>query len=139
MTITSVRRGFAAMPPERRRAIASAGGKASQASGRANHFTPDTASDAGQLGGAALVATYGEGYMQEIGRRGGKKSGAARKPGAKPARLDAEGTAEPLTILTGRIHGPPSGEGTCFPGPGEFHIDTETGKRTALTERGSGS
>jgi general stress protein YciG len=76
------RRGFAAMPPERRRAIASAGGKASQASGRAHHFTPDTASDAGQLGGAALVASRGDGYMAEIGRRGGKKragNAAARK------------------------------------------------------------
>lgn len=46
-------RGFAAMPPEKQRAIASQGGRAAHASGNAHQFTPEEASAAGRKGGAA--------------------------------------------------------------------------------------
>jgi general stress protein YciG len=44
-------RGFASMSPELRREIASLGGKAAWASGRANRWTPETARIAGRKGG----------------------------------------------------------------------------------------
>jgi hypothetical protein len=45
-------RGFAAMTPERRRFVASLGGRASQAQGTAYHWTRDEAKIAGAKGGA---------------------------------------------------------------------------------------
>lgn len=58
------------MDPETRRAIASKGGKAAHAVGRAHEFTRDEARMAGRLGGA-LVSKDRE-HMAEIGRRGGR-------------------------------------------------------------------
>jgi general stress protein YciG len=43
--------GFAAISPERQREIASKGGKAAQALGRAHRFTAETAREAGRKGG----------------------------------------------------------------------------------------
>ncbi len=45
------RQGFASMSPEKRREIASKGGKAAHQSGHAHEFTPEEARDAGQRGG----------------------------------------------------------------------------------------
>ena len=55
---TKSRRGFAAMSPETQRRIASAGGKASHASGRGHRFSADEARDAGRKGG--LVSRRGK-------------------------------------------------------------------------------
>ena len=44
-------RGFAAMSPETQRRIASAGGKASHASGRGHRFSAEEAREAGRKGG----------------------------------------------------------------------------------------
>jgi hypothetical protein len=46
-------RGFAGMDPEKRRAICSAGGKASHAKGVGHEWTSDEARIAGKLGGMA--------------------------------------------------------------------------------------
>lgn len=46
-------KGLASMSPEKRREIASAGGKAAWANGKANKFTPDSAAAAGRKGGAS--------------------------------------------------------------------------------------
>jgi hypothetical protein len=56
----------------------------------------------------------------------------------RPARFDADRKAKALTILTGRVRSSSSsGFGTTnWPGPGEFHIDLETGKRTDLKSGG---
>lgn len=43
--------GFASQPPEKRREIASKGGKRSQESGKAHKWTPEEASEAGKKGG----------------------------------------------------------------------------------------
>ncbi len=46
-------RGFASMDPERQREIASRGGRAAHASGRAHEFSPEEAREAGRKGGRA--------------------------------------------------------------------------------------
>lgn len=46
-------RGFAGMDPERRREIASKGGKAAHEKGTAHEFTPEEAREAGRKGGQA--------------------------------------------------------------------------------------
>ena len=45
-------RGLAAMSPERRKEIASKGGRTSQARGTAHQWTPEEASEAGKKGSA---------------------------------------------------------------------------------------
>jgi general stress protein YciG len=47
------RRGFAAMPIERRREIATTGGRAAQAKGTAHRWNAETAVTAGKRGAAA--------------------------------------------------------------------------------------
>ena len=47
------RRGFASMDQEKQRSIASKGGKAAHAKGRAHEWTPEEAREAGRKGGAA--------------------------------------------------------------------------------------
>ena len=49
---TTRARGLAAMSPERRREIASKGGRTSQARGTAHQWTPEEASQAGKKGSA---------------------------------------------------------------------------------------
>ena len=49
------RQGFASMTPEKRREIASMGGKAAHASGNAHKWTPETAAVAGSIGGRAAA------------------------------------------------------------------------------------
>lgn len=63
------KRGFAAMSEEKRKAIASAGGKAAHAKGVAHEFTPESAAEAGRKGGTVVSANRG--HMVEIGRKGG--------------------------------------------------------------------
>ena len=46
-------RGFASMDPEKQRRIASKGGKAAHAKGRAHEWTVEEASEAGRKGGSA--------------------------------------------------------------------------------------
>ncbi len=62
-------KGFAVMPKERQREIASAGGRAAQAKGAAHRFTPEEAKAAGQIGGRSV--SENREHMSEIGRRGG--------------------------------------------------------------------
>jgi general stress protein YciG len=71
--------GFAAMDPEKRRAISAKGGKTAHALGRAHKFTKEEARIAGRLGGE-LVSQDRE-HMAEIGRRGG----SARRREDEPA------------------------------------------------------
>lgn len=50
---TTSKRGFASMDPQRQREIASLGGKAAHASGKAHEFTSAEAREAGRKGGRA--------------------------------------------------------------------------------------
>jgi general stress protein YciG len=73
-TKPKTRRGFACMTKEAQAAIASKGGKAAHAKGRAHIFTSDEAREAGRKGGYATFAKYGNGHLSRIGVAGGKKA-----------------------------------------------------------------
>jgi general stress protein YciG len=68
-------RGFAAMSAELQRQIASKGGKAAHAHGRAHEFTAEEARAAGRKGGESI--SKDRQYMADIGRRGGLARGRA--------------------------------------------------------------
>ena len=83
-----MKRGFARLTPEERKALASKGGKVAHESGTAHEFTSEAGRVAGQAGGRAVsqdrehmrrIGTLGGQkisedwkHMQEIGRKGGK-------------------------------------------------------------------
>jgi len=67
------KRGFASMPKEKQKAIASQGGKEAHRKGRAHEFTPDEARNAGRKGG--LAVSQNREHMSAIGREGGKSRG----------------------------------------------------------------
>lgn len=56
MTQPKQKRGFAVMDPEKRREIASRGGRRAHAEGRAHQFTKEEAAIAGAKGGRAAAA-----------------------------------------------------------------------------------
>ena len=62
-------RGFAVMSPEKRREIASMGGKAAQKNGNCHRFDSVEASAAGRIGGLKISAN--KAHMAAIGRKGG--------------------------------------------------------------------
>ena len=62
-------RGFAAMDPEQRRAIASLGGQAAHDRGQTHKFTSAEARQAGKKGG--WVVSQDRKRMARIGRKGG--------------------------------------------------------------------
>jgi len=62
--------GFAALSADKQRAIASKGGKAAHAHGRAHEFTKDEARVAGRKGGETV--SRDRDHMAAIGRMGGK-------------------------------------------------------------------
>lgn len=67
------KQGFASMSPDKQRAIASQGGKASHAAGRAHIFTTEELRAAGKKGGATVARDRA--HMAEIGRLGGLARG----------------------------------------------------------------
>jgi len=62
-------RGFAAMVPEKQRALASRGGKRAHLLGVGHEWTLEEARAAARLGG--LAVSLNREHMAEIGRRGG--------------------------------------------------------------------
>src|SRR5262245_213371 len=84
------KRGFAAMSPEKQRAIASKGGQAAHQKGTAHEFTPEEARHAGRLGGR----TVGENraHMAAIGRKGGQRAASgSRRSQSSHNNEDTEG------------------------------------------------
>jgi general stress protein YciG len=81
-------RGFASMDLGKQREIASKGGKAAHAQGRAHEFTSDEAREAGRKGGEAV--SRDRGHMAAIGRAGGKARGRNRAVPAAPSAPRAE-------------------------------------------------
>jgi general stress protein YciG len=65
------------MDPDKQREIASKGGRAAHAQGRAHEFTAEEARVAGRKGGVAVSADRE--HMAAIGRLGGQKRGERRK------------------------------------------------------------
>jgi|HubBroStandDraft_5_1064220.scaffolds.fasta_scaffold876121_1 general stress protein YciG len=87
-------RGFASMDHGKQREIASKGGKAAHAQGRAHEFTPDEARVAGRKGGEAV--SRDRAHMAAIGRAGGQARGRNRaqsSTGLSPVGVDAEAVA----------------------------------------------
>jgi uncharacterized protein len=72
------KRGFASMDPARVKEIASQGGKAAHAQGRAHEWTQDAARQAGRKGGTIVSADRE--HMAAIGRKGGQAKVARRAP-----------------------------------------------------------
>lgn len=66
----NARKGFASMSMEKKRAIASAGGKAAHKNGNAHKFDSAKASEAGRKGGQ--VVSQNREHMAMIGKRGGE-------------------------------------------------------------------
>jgi general stress protein YciG len=66
-------RGFASMDADKQREIASKGGKAAHAQGRAHEFSSDEARSAGRKGGE--VVSKDRKHMADIGREGGMARG----------------------------------------------------------------
>ena len=77
-------RGFAGMTQEKRREIASKGGRAAHLKGTAHEFTADEAREAGRKGG--YTVSRDSDHMADIGRDGGKQSkgGGRRRGGSSP-------------------------------------------------------
>ena len=69
-------KGFSGMSRERQREIASEGGKAAHAQGRAHEFTSDEAREAGKKGGKKI--SRDREHMAAIGRAGGIARGRKR-------------------------------------------------------------
>ena len=84
-------RGFASMDLERQREIASKGGKAAHAQGRAHEFTADEARAAGRKGGE--VVSRDRSHMAAIGRAGGQARGRNRAS-TRPPQADESTAAE---------------------------------------------
>src|SRR5712692_3348562 len=81
------KRGFGSMDINKRREIASKGGKAAHAKGSAHRFTPEEAREAGRKGGQAAhqKGTAHEFTPEEAsfaGRKGGRAAGH-KEPGAE--------------------------------------------------------
>jgi general stress protein YciG len=66
--MSTAQRGFASMAPEKRKAIASLGGKAAHAQGKAHRWTVDEAQAAGRKGGSARAAKRGRDDAQTTGQ-----------------------------------------------------------------------
>lgn len=62
-------KGFAAMTEEQKKSIASAGGRAAHAKGKAYRFNSETAKQAGRKGG--LSVSKNKDHMSNIGQKGG--------------------------------------------------------------------
>jgi general stress protein YciG len=79
-------RGFASMDAEKQREIASRGGRAAHATGRAHQFSADEAREAGKKGGEKV--SRDRHHMAEIGRLGGIARG--RRLSEPPAVMEAK-------------------------------------------------
>jgi general stress protein YciG len=86
------KRGFASMDPQKRREIASKGGRAAHAQGSAHEFTAEEARVAGRKGGEAAHARGTPEEAREAGRKGGQ---------ARSARGAARTTPEPANQENG--------------------------------------
>lgn len=93
------KRGFASMDPEKRRVIASMGGKKAHALGVAHTFTSEEAKAAGMKGGMKI--SENRAHMEKIGRRGGTSRGAMIRARHKESLAAKSGQAynpaEPVT------------------------------------------
>lgn len=84
------------MDPDKKRQIASKGGKAAHEKGTAHEFTPDEARAAGRKGGESV--SRNRDHMAQIGRRGGEAVSRDREHMAQIGRKGGE------TVSRDRAH-----------------------------------
>jgi general stress protein YciG len=89
-------RGFASMDLAKQREIASKGGKAAHAQGRAHEFTADEARAAGRKGGE--VVSRDRAHMAAIGRAGGQARGRNRSTNPPPPTAMAASAMDGATL-----------------------------------------
>ncbi len=82
------KRGFASMDPQRKREIASQGGRAAHEKGTAHEFSPEEARAAGRKGGE--VVSRNREHMASIGRKGGEAVSRDREHMAMIGRKGGE-------------------------------------------------
>ena len=82
------KRGFASMDPQRKREIASKGGRAAHEKGTAHEFSPEEARHAGRKGGE--VVSRKRDHMASIGRKGGEAVSRDREHMAMIGRKGGE-------------------------------------------------
>jgi|SRR5687768_2075388 general stress protein YciG len=85
------RRGFASMDEEKKRRIASQGGRAAHEKGTAHEFSPDEAREAGRKGGQAV--SKDREHMARIGRKGGEAVSKDREHMARIGRKGGENSS----------------------------------------------
>jgi general stress protein YciG len=85
---SSSKRGFAGMPEEKQREIASQGGHAAHEKGTAHEFDSEEASSAGQKGGKAV--SQDREHMADIGRKGGESRQSANDQGGESSQSTAD-------------------------------------------------
>jgi general stress protein YciG len=89
--MSTSKRGFASMDPERRRAIASKGGRSVPKEARGFSKNPGLAAEAGRKGGVSVPASERAfSHDRELAVSAGRKGGAARRKHPPP-----EPTANP--------------------------------------------
>ncbi|MGO8995863.1 MAG: KGG domain-containing protein [Polyangiaceae bacterium] len=86
------RRGFAVMNLEKRREIASKGGRAAHAQGKAHHFDANEAREAGRKGGSSV--SRDREHMAAIGRAGGLARGRRVRAKAQAASKSSDAPEE---------------------------------------------
>src|SRR5262245_30939631 len=92
------KRGFAALSPEKQRAIARKGGQAAHGKGTAHEFSPEEARRAGHLGGKAV--SKDRAHMAAIGRKGGLHS-VQRASAVRAAKQSSNGQ-RPIVMSSAR-------------------------------------
>ena len=105
------RRGFASMDPEKKRLIASKGGRAAHEKGTAHEFTPDEARAAGRKGGETV--SRNRDHMASIGRKGGEAVSRDREHMAAIGRKGGEAVSRDRQHMAniGREGGESRGKG----------------------------
>jgi uncharacterized protein len=98
------KRGFASMDPAKQREIASKGGRAAHAQGKAHEFTSEEARAAGRKGGEAAHArgTAHE-FTSEEARQAGQKGGQHSRAQSRNVNANRGGNPESMTEA-GRSH-----------------------------------
>jgi general stress protein YciG len=103
--MTTKKRGFASMDPQRQREIASKGGRAAHQKGTAHEFTPEEAREAGRKGGQAAHSRgtahkFTSEEAREAGRKGGRsaRSNASANVDSNPSFNPAPANTTPLAV-----------------------------------------
>jgi general stress protein YciG len=99
------KRGFASMSPEKQREIASKGGKAAHAKGKAHEFTSEEARAAGRKGG---YAAHQRGRAHEFTSEEARQASRKRLQMAEAARATEAAPQGELTHAPGQ-NGPANG------------------------------